>query len=110
MLWFTENASYHRVKKKHFREYVLLSRSVASLVLPDSEELYAQATRNIVEKYGKTFDWPTRVTIMGMTGVERSKKLVELLDLPITWEEYYNLALEQHKQLMRNVPLMPGML
>lgn len=88
----------------------LLSRSVALLVLPDSEELYAQGTRNIVEKYGKTFDWSTRVTVMGLTGLERSKKLVELLDLPISWEEYFDLALEQHKNLLRNVQLLPGML
>lgn len=47
---------------------------------------------------------------MGLTGVERSKKIVELLELPINWEEYYELALKQHKILMHNVHLMPGML
>lgn len=46
---------------------------------------------------------------MGLTGVERSKKLVELLDLPISWEEYYDLALEQNKKLLRNAHLMSGM-
>lgn len=77
-------------------------------VLSDSEDLYAQATQNIVQEYGKNFDWPTRVAVMGLTGVQRSKKIVELLELPIGWEEYYDLALEQHKNLMQRTHFMPG--
>lgn len=71
--------------------------------------MYATATQNIVQQYGKTFEWPVRIEVMGLTGVDRSKKLVELLDLPISWEEYYDLALEQHKNLIRNAHFMPGM-
>lgn len=82
---------------------------VELLILPDSEDLYAEATQNIVERYGKTFDWSTRIEVMGQTGVDRSKKLVELLDLPISWEEYYDLAIEQHKILMQGAYLKPGM-
>lgn len=47
---------------------------------------------------------------MGLTGVEAAKKMVELLDLPITWEDYYALAQEQYKILMPHTKLMPGML
>lgn len=79
-------------------------------VLTDSEDLYAQATQNIVQEYGKNFDWPTRVAVMGLTGVQRSKKIVELLELPIDWEEYYDLALKQHQTLMQNTQFMPGRL
>lgn len=78
-------------------------------VFADSEELYTEAAQNIVQKYGKTFDWSTREQIMGLTGVERSKKIVELLKLPISWEEYYDLALKQHKILLPKSKLMPGM-
>lgn len=46
---------------------------------------------------------------MGLTGVEVAKKLIELLDLPLTWEEYFRLAHEQYKTLMPSAQLMPGM-
>lgn len=47
---------------------------------------------------------------MGLTGEEAAKHIVKLLDLPITWEEYYRLAHEQYKLLMPRAKFMPGML
>lgn len=78
-------------------------------ILTDTETRYTAAVQNIVQQYGKVYDPSIKVQIMGLTGVEASKKMVELLDLPISWEEYYALAQEQYKKLMPHAKLMPGM-
>lgn len=75
----------------------------------DTETRYTTAVQNILKPFGKVYDWSIKVQIMGLTGVEASKKMVELLDLPISWEEYYALAQEQYKYLMPDAQLMPGM-
>lgn len=77
-------------------------------ILTDTETRYTTAVQNIVQSYGKQYDWSIKVQIMGLTGVEAAKKMVELLDLPISWEEYYALAQEQYKNLMPHAQLMPG--
>lgn len=70
--------------------------------------LYTQATRNIVEPYGKLYTADVKRQIMGLTGVEVAEKIVELLDLPITPEEYIEKTIEQYKAVMPNANLMPG--
>ncbi|KAF2897739.1 hypothetical protein ILUMI_08435 [Ignelater luminosus] len=77
-------------------------------LLLDTENIYTQATNNIVEQYGKTYDWSIKCQLMGLTGQESAKELVKLFDLPLTWEEYYALAQEQYKLLMPHANLMPG--
>ncbi|KAB0797507.1 hypothetical protein PPYR_08500 [Photinus pyralis] len=74
----------------------------------DTETIYTQATNNVVQVYGKTFDWEVKSQVMGLTGEEAARKLVKLLDLPITWKEYYLLAQQQYQLLMPNAKFMPG--
>jgi len=77
-------------------------------LLLDTENIYTQATNNVVQQYGKTYDWSIKCRLMGLTGHESAKQIVKLLDLPLAWEEYYALAQEQYKILMPNANFMPG--
>ncbi|KAK4880531.1 hypothetical protein RN001_008677 [Aquatica leii] len=77
-------------------------------LLLDTETIYTEATNNVVQHYGKTYTWEIKSQIMGLTGEEAAKHIVKLLDLPITWEEYYRLAHEQYKLLMPRAKFMPG--
>lgn len=70
--------------------------------------MYTKATQNIVGKYGKTYDWVTKSQIMGLTGVEASEKIVELLNLPLTSEEYFELAHKEYEIVMPDAQLMAG--
>ncbi|KAG5878898.1 hypothetical protein JTB14_023557 [Gonioctena quinquepunctata] len=77
-------------------------------VLLDTETLYTKATQNIVGKYGKTFDWSIKAQMMGLHGQEMAEKIVQMLELPLTPEKYYKLALEEYSIIMRETHLMPG--
>lgn len=46
---------------------------------------------------------------MGLQKEAVSKKIVEIYDLPLSWEEYADLAQAQIEVLMKNCHLMPGM-
>jgi pseudouridine-5'-monophosphatase len=76
----------------------------------DTEILYSKATQNIFDKYanGTHYSWDVKVTLMGLQREEVSKRIVELYDLPMTWEEYMELAQEQIEILMRDCKLCPG--
>jgi pseudouridine 5'-phosphatase len=45
---------------------------------------------------------------MGLQKEAVSKKIIEIFDLPLTWEEYADLAQAQIEVLMKNCRLMPG--
>lgn len=86
-----------------------LCRHSNRVAVADTEHLYTKAVQNVVSKYGKTYEWSVKVQVMGLTGVEAAKRIVKLLELPITWEEYYELAKEQYAIIMPEAQLMPGM-
>lgn len=45
---------------------------------------------------------------MGLQREEVSKKIVEIYEIPLTWEEYMNRQQEQIEILMQNAQLLPG--
>jgi pseudouridine-5'-monophosphatase len=56
-------------------------------VLLDTEPLYTQATQQVIEPYGKVFDWSIKCEMMGRKSEESAQYLVERLALPISAEE-----------------------
>lgn len=78
--------------------------------IPDTETLYTVVTQKILDEYapGKIYLWEVKVTLMGLQKEAVSKKIVEIYDLPITWEEYADLAQAQIEVLMKNCRMMPG--
>lgn len=80
------------------------------LETPDTETLYTVVTQNILNDYapGKIYTWDVKVTLMGLQKEDVSRRIVELYDLPLTWEEYADLAQVQIEKLMKNCKLMEG--
>lgn len=74
----------------------------------DTESLYTIATQNILDPYGKTYTWEAKSSVMGMQGYEVATKLVEIYELPMTPDQYLELAKEQYDKLMPTAVLMPG--
>ena len=57
-------------------------------LLLDTEPFYTTATKRIVEKFGKTFDWSLKSKMMGRPAIVSAGILVDSLNLPMTPEEY----------------------
>lgn len=70
--------------------------------------MYTEATQQIIGEYGKTFTWDVKVQLMGLQGSESAKRIVEIYDLPITWEEYSERATKLYEVIMPRAALMPG--
>ncbi|CAO1372214.1 unnamed protein product [Diamesa tonsa] len=77
-------------------------------VLLDTEVLHKKATQNILDNYGKEFSWDVKVTLMGLQRENFSKKIVEIYELPMTWQEYSELVQIQIDLLMEDCQLCPG--
>ena len=56
--------------------------------LLDTEPLYTVAAQQVVERYGKSFDWELKREIMGGGPLAGAAIVVERLGLPITAEAY----------------------
>jgi hypothetical protein len=81
----------------------------ASKYFSDTERIYTEITQSIADRYGKTYTWELKQTLMGFTGQDAAKKLVEGIGLPISPEDYIK---ESHILYNENFPkadLLPGM-
>lgn len=78
--------------------------------LKDTEVLYTLGTQNVLDLLcvNKTYTWDVKVQLMGLQREDVSKRIVEIYDLPITWEEYADMIQEQIEDLMTNCKLCPG--
>lgn len=77
-------------------------------VLLDTERLYTQATREIVARYGREYDWTLKSQMMGRRAIEAARLLVERLDLPLAPEEYLRESWAVLERLMPTANAMPG--
>lgn len=57
-------------------------------ILLDTEKLYSEATRQILEPHGKQFDWATKARMMGRAPLVSAQLLIDAVDLPMTAEEF----------------------
>jgi len=57
-------------------------------LLLDTERFYTIVTQQIVERYGKNFDWTLKSKILGRRAIESAQIIVDTLELPITANEY----------------------
>jgi hypothetical protein len=90
--------------------FSLISVSFFLLELPDTETIYTVVTQNILNEYtpGKIYTWEQKIMLMGLQREAVSREIVKLFDLPLTWEEYADLAQLEIEKLMKNCHLMPG--
>ncbi|KAG8226731.1 hypothetical protein J437_LFUL004381 [Ladona fulva] len=77
-------------------------------LLLNTESLYTRATQEICDPYGKTYTWQLKQTLMGMSTYEVANKITKELGLPLSAEEYQELAAEKYKVLFPGSQLMPG--
>ncbi|XP_048746881.1 pseudouridine-5'-phosphatase-like [Ostrea edulis] len=76
--------------------------------LEDTERMYTVIVQNIVGQYGKTFTMDIKVKQMGRKEPEAAKIVIDTLDLPLTVDQYLQMAHEQQEKLFPTVNLLPG--
>lgn len=77
-------------------------------LLLDTESLHEKVNKEVVQRYGKTFDKHTKMAITGRPTLDSARILVETLKLPITTEEY---LIERNKllyPLYQTATILPG--
>jgi len=78
-------------------------------VLVDSEALWNDARRQLVEESGGTWKDDAQQTMMGMSSVEWSRYMHEELGVPMSQEEISDAVVERLEHLYRErLPLIPG--
>ncbi|MAZ44971.1 MAG: HAD family hydrolase [Legionellales bacterium] len=77
-------------------------------LLLDTENLYMQASQEILGQYGKTFDWDLKEKIMGRPSTESAKVVVETLGVPLAPSDYLKIRQERLNLLFQNAAAMPG--
>nr|CAH7714721.1 unnamed protein product [Callosobruchus chinensis] len=76
-------------------------------VCGNTEQYYTQVAESIAKRYGKSYTWDVKIQVMGKTGIDMARSVVELLDLPISPEEYYEQAKEEFRNLMPVARILP---
>ncbi|XP_066907248.1 probable pseudouridine-5'-phosphatase isoform X2 [Halyomorpha halys] len=74
----------------------------------DSETLYELIYNKILKKYGKKFNQEVRTAITGTNEQETSRKMVEMLELPITPAQYWSEIEALCKVHLTNPGIKPG--
>ncbi len=57
-------------------------------VLLDTEPLYTRATQQVLDEFGKLFDWSVKGDMIGRSSLEGARYLMQALDVPLEPEEY----------------------
>lgn len=77
-------------------------------VLLDTEKLYTQATQEILDPYGKQFDWATKARMMGRAPLVSAQLLIDAMQLPLTPEEFLAAKKPLLERLFPTCEPMPG--
>ncbi|XP_034189971.2 pseudouridine-5'-phosphatase isoform X1 [Osmia lignaria lignaria] len=77
-------------------------------LLLDTETLYSEAFNHIVNRYGKEFTWEHKAKIMGFKTKAIAQVTIEMLDLPMTVEEFETEIVQIYHELFPSANLMPG--
>ena len=78
------------------------------LCISDSEILYTEAFTAVCAKYGKSFTWDLKASLLGFQGHECAEKIINTLELPITKDDFMKESFEYYEVLFPKVQLMPG--
>ncbi|MEB3342985.1 HAD-IA family hydrolase [Okeania sp.] len=77
-------------------------------LLLDTESIHAEVNQELTSRYGKIFDKHIKCQITGRKSIDSARKIVELLELPVTPENYLQQRNNLTYQRFPNAKPMPG--
>lgn len=77
-------------------------------VLLDTESLYTQASRRVVERYGQSFSLALKSQTMGRDARDGAALVIDELKLPLDVDDYLSQRRAHLVELFVDVPALPG--
>lgn len=77
-------------------------------LLLDTERVYTEVSSEILQRYGKVYDWNLKAQLMGRKEMDAAEFLVNEVDLPISAQEYLEERNKMHAQLFPFCKPLPG--
>lgn len=80
-------------------------------LLINTEDVYTVALNEILADHGKgPLTWDVKIHLQGLPGPEAAEKVIKTYDLPLTWEEYYELNVKIQSEKWGDCEFLPGAL
>jgi pseudouridine-5'-monophosphatase len=77
-------------------------------LLLDTESVYTKVSQQILDRYGKTFDWSLKKEMMGKKERDAAEVFIARTGIPMTVEQYLKERNEGHASLFPHCRPLPG--
>lgn len=91
-----------------FQSYAAANKDMDGTLL-NTEDLYTETASEILAEYGKgPLTWDVKIKLQGRPGPEANKMVIAHYDLPISFEDYFQKALEIQATKWPRTKFLPG--
>ncbi|XP_037570552.2 pseudouridine-5'-phosphatase [Dermacentor silvarum] len=77
-------------------------------VILDTEKMHEEAVQAIADRYGKKYTWDLKLKLMGTTGADSARMVIDGLNLPLTVDDYLVDLGRIYAEKYPKVTLIPG--